>query len=122
MAAAAADGGEDAEADGAEDPEEEGGEESEESASSSEESDPDESAPSRRQQLAQGAFVFRRACDTCHPGGQADLGPSIRGIRMPVARMTRTIRQGTGRMRPVPLGDEAMEVLMVYLERMGAVR
>jgi len=72
-----------------------------------------------------GGQWFRRRCDNCHPGGEEDIGPNLRGIRWPVARMERQIRRGSGRMRPIPpgrLSAENMHALMAYMSRFRAVR
>ena len=75
--------------------------------------------------VKRGRRQFARFCDTCHPGGQEDLGPSIIGKRFTVAKMRRQIRQGTGKMRPIPpkkLKEKDMPALIAYLSRLGAVR
>ena len=78
-----------------------------------------------RQRVRRGRQTFDRFCDTCHPGGEEDIGPTIRRIHFPVARMQRQIRQGSGRMRPIPPGrlpDDRIDDLMAYLSTIGAVR
>ncbi len=78
-----------------------------------------------RAQVRLGRQWFNRRCDTCHPGGEEDIGPDIRRIHWPVARMRHQIRQGSGRMRPIPpsrLSNAQMEALMAYLSTMGTVR
>ena len=77
-----------------------------------------------RQSVGRGRSVFRQACDTCHPNGEDDLGPTLRRIRWTTRAMRRQIRQGSGRMRPIPesqLPDRYMDDLMAYLSTMGAV-
>lgn len=78
-----------------------------------------------RQMVGRGRSVFRQACDTCHPGGEADIGPGIKGLGYSVERMTRQIRRGSGRMRPIPparLPDRYMGDLMAYLSVLRTVR
>jgi hypothetical protein len=78
-----------------------------------------------RAQVRVGRQWFNRRCDTCHPGGEEDIGPNLRSIRWPVVRMRRQIRQGSGRMRPIPparLPDDKMDALMAYLSTIGSVR
>lgn len=78
-----------------------------------------------RQMVGRGRSVFRQTCDTCHPGGEADIGPNLRGIGFSVSRMTRQVRRGSGRMRPIPparLPDRYMGDLMAYLSVLRAVR
>ena len=78
-----------------------------------------------RQRVGRGRSVFRQTCDTCHPDGEADLGPGIRGLGFSVERMTRQIRRGSGRMRPIgpnKLPDRYLGDLMAYLSVLRAVR
>lgn len=88
------------------------------------EAQPDPAAD-RRAMMRRGKRAFEARCDTCHPGGDEDIGPKITGIRWPVRRMVKQIREGSGRMRPIStakLSDADMDALMVYLARLGAVR
>lgn len=78
-----------------------------------------------RQRVARGRVAFNRTCDTCHPGGEEDIGPNIRRIGWATERMVRQIRRGGGRMRPIPprrLPDERIDDLMAFLSTMGTVR
>lgn len=78
-----------------------------------------------RNQVGAGRVVFDRVCGVCHPEGEEDLGPDIRNRRIPVARLTHLIRNGTGRMKPIParkLPDRYMDELMAYLTTLGTVR
>lgn len=71
-----------------------------------------------------GKTSFDRACGTCHPDGEADLGPALKGHREPSAHMTKQIRQGSGRMAPVgedKLPEAEMKGLLVYLATLDAV-
>lgn len=82
-------------------------------------------AAARRAMMRRGKRAFEARCDTCHPGGDEDIGPKITGIRWPVHRMEKQIREGSGRMRPITtakLSDADLDALMVYLARLGAVR
>ncbi len=79
----------------------------------------------QRAKARRGRAAFTRACDTCHPGGDEDIGPRIIGKNFSVARMTKQIREGSGRMRPVPptrLPESQMDNLMAYLQTIRAVR
>lgn len=74
--------------------------------------------------VAQGKETYDMACGACHPGGGADLGPSIKGHMLSTAKMTTQIRQGSGRMKPIDeskLPEEQMRGLMVYMSTLGAV-
>ena len=71
-----------------------------------------------------GKESFDRACGTCHPGGDADLGPAIKGHMLTMADMTKQIREGSGRMQPVDenkLPEAEMKGVMVYLATISAV-
>jgi mono/diheme cytochrome c family protein len=73
---------------------------------------------------AAGKSSFDISCGSCHPGGDADLGPSLKGHALPVATMTKQIREGSGRMKPIDeaqLPEDQMRGLMVYLSTLGAV-
>lgn len=72
----------------------------------------------------QGKTSFDTACGACHPGGDADLGPKLRGDMEASAEMTRQIREGSGRMKPVGtdrLPEDQMKGLLVYLASIQAV-
>ena len=74
--------------------------------------------------LSQGKTSFDATCGSCHPGGDADLGPSLKGHMEPYDHMVRQIREGSGRMKPIDttaLPDDQMRGLMVYLSSLGAV-
>jgi mono/diheme cytochrome c family protein len=71
-----------------------------------------------------GEVSFDRACGTCHPGGDADLGPALKGHRLSSSEMTRQIREGSGRMKPIEpaeLPEEQLRGLLVYLATLQAV-
>jgi len=86
-------------------------------------------APGTREEWSamrrQGQIAFNQVCGLCHPNGEEDIGPRIRGDFWTVEAMVRQIRNGRGRMDPIPearLPDEYMDDLMVYLSTIGAVR
>jgi mono/diheme cytochrome c family protein len=73
---------------------------------------------------ASGKTSFDTACGACHPGGEADLGPKLKGHQESSADMMRQIRQGSGRMKPVGtdrLPETEEKGLLVYLATLGAV-
>lgn len=73
---------------------------------------------------ASGKVSYDRACGACHPGGEADLGPAIKGHALTMAAMTTQIREGSGRMRPIDatkLPEEEMRGIMVYMATLSAV-
>lgn len=72
----------------------------------------------------QGKTAFDTACGACHPGGEADLGPAIKGHQESTADMMKQIREGSGRMKPVGtdrLPESEEKALLVYLATIGAV-
>jgi mono/diheme cytochrome c family protein len=74
--------------------------------------------------LSSGKTSFDTACGSCHPGGDADLGPALKGHMEPIPAMTKQIREGSGRMKPIDtntLPEDQMKGLLVYLSSLGAV-
>lgn len=77
-------------------------------------------------QVAHGAQIFNKYCDTCHPGGNAepDYGPKIRDLNWSVPRVTAQIRNGKGKMKPIPpkkISDTDLPDLLAYLVTLRAV-
>jgi mono/diheme cytochrome c family protein len=71
-----------------------------------------------------GKTSYDRACGTCHPGGEADLGPALKGHEESAAKMTKQIREGSGKMAPIgedKLPESEMKGLLVYLATIDAV-
>lgn len=69
--------------------------------------------------------LFDRFCGRCHPGGDEDIGPRIRGVNWEEARMRTQVRNGVGRMRPIPatrLSDADFTTMMEFLRQINAVR
>ncbi len=76
-------------------------------------------------QVLLGRIVFNRVCDSCHPGGDEDLGPRIIGKRLPAQRVIHQIRHGSGHMRPIPaskLPDRYIPDLLAYLSVLHVVQ
>jgi hypothetical protein len=74
--------------------------------------------------LASGKTSFDTACGACHPGGEADLGPKLKGHGESMADMMKQIRQGSGRMKPIgtdKLPESEEKGILVYLASIGAV-
>lgn len=72
-----------------------------------------------------GASIFVEHCGDCHPNGEADLGPKLRGVGHSRAAMIRQIREGSDRMREIgeqELSSSQLDDLLVYLESIAAVR
>jgi mono/diheme cytochrome c family protein len=74
--------------------------------------------------VASGAESFEAACGTCHPGGEADLGPALKGENKSSAKMTSQIRNGSGKMAPIgedKLPEAELKGVLVYLASLKAV-
>lgn len=82
-------------------------------------------APPVQAQAAVGVPQFNRACGRCHPNGDEDTGPDLHNKNLSVEAMTKVIRQGTKRMRPIAptkLTDADLARVMTFLRSIHAVR
>jgi mono/diheme cytochrome c family protein len=78
-----------------------------------------------RERIQRGRRAFSQRCDSCHPGGDEDIGPRIIGKGLSPERMRTQIRRGSGRMRPISearLSIDSMEDLLAYLTTIRTVR
>lgn len=70
--------------------------------------------------------IFDRVCGRCHPGGEEDIGPRLRGRSDTEAQVRTTVRTGHGRMRAIPvtrLSDADLNTLIPYLrETLHSIR
>jgi mono/diheme cytochrome c family protein len=74
--------------------------------------------------VTSGAAVFDKFCDSCHPGGGEDIGPTLLNIEWSADKMTTQIRKGSRKMKPIPakrLSDEKLGDLMAYLVSIKSV-
>lgn len=74
--------------------------------------------------VTSGAAVFDKFCDSCHPGGGEDIGPTLLDIKWSAEKMTTQIRKGSRKMKPIPakrLSDEKLSDLMAYLVSIKSV-
>jgi mono/diheme cytochrome c family protein len=68
-----------------------------------------------------GEQIFMRSCNTCHPGGQAGMGPTLEkmGEHFPEDQALKAfIRKGKGIMPGQPketINDEELDSLVTYL-------
>ncbi|MFI5306454.1 MAG: c-type cytochrome [Polyangiales bacterium] len=72
-----------------------------------------------------GKELFGTFCDDCHPGGDADVGPSLIGTPHTPARIRQQIREGSGKMKPFPekrVSKDDMEAILAYLASINAVK
>jgi mono/diheme cytochrome c family protein len=81
--------------------------------------------PVQSTDVATGQARFDAICGACHPGGNEDIGPTIRGIGWAAGRVRQQARQGRGRMRPVNatrLSNEDLESVLAFLQTIGTVQ
>jgi mono/diheme cytochrome c family protein len=72
-----------------------------------------------------GKELFDTNCGDCHPGGEADVGPSLIETPHTPARLRKQIREGSGKMKPFSekrLPNEDMEAVLAYLASINAVK
>ena len=68
-----------------------------------------------------GKQIFVRSCNTCHPGGNEGMGPSLVNLKAHFPddeKLKAFIRQGAGVMPPQPesvINEKEMENLIEYL-------
>jgi mono/diheme cytochrome c family protein len=66
----------------------------------------------------EGRRVFLDRCDSCHPGGEAGLGPALNNKPLPKAAIKMQVRQGLGAMPDFSdreLADPELERLVEYV-------
>ncbi|MEA2627324.1 MAG: hypothetical protein QOD06_3369 [Candidatus Binatota bacterium] len=74
-------------------------------------------------ELARGRDVFQRHCDSCHPGGEAGVGPAINDKPLPRFLIRFQVRHGLGAMPAFSadeLRDDDLERLISYLQALRA--
>lgn len=67
---------------------------------------------------ARGQVVFMANCTSCHPGGEAGLGPTLTGSPTPVWMQRHQVRLGAGAMPafgPEEIGRADLRALTAYL-------
>lgn len=65
-----------------------------------------------------GERLFYRYCSSCHPGGEAGLGPALNDKPLPEIAITTQIRRGLGAMPAFPpraLDDAEVEAIADYV-------
>ncbi len=85
------------------------------------------SPPADAQTPPEGTAQYNRACGRCHtqPHDDDDIGPAIANKRLTTEAMTKVIREGTKRMRPIAptkLSDADLARVMAFLRSINAVR
>jgi len=72
-----------------------------------------------------GEQVFIRSCNSCHPGGQAGIGPNLAEINTSMPdddKLKALIRAGRGNMPPQTksiINDQELNDLVVYLRSLN---
>jgi mono/diheme cytochrome c family protein len=75
--------------------------------------------------VGRGKELFGTFCDDCHPGGDADVGPSLIEKPHTPARIRQQIREGSGKMKPFPekrVSKDDVEAILAYLASINAVK
>lgn len=70
------------------------------------------------EQEARGKLVFDRFCHSCHPGGEAGVGPAINNKPLPGFMIRFQVRHGVGAMPGFPeqaISDDELEAVISYL-------
>ena len=65
-----------------------------------------------------GEIAFMKHCNSCHPGGDAGLGPAINHKPLPAAMIHLQVRQGLGGMPSFPatmVSNEDIRAIHAYL-------
>lgn len=84
-------------------------------------------SPPAEAQPADGTPQFNRACGRCHshPYDAEDIGSDLHNKNLTAEAMTKVIREGTKRMRPInatKLSEADLARVMVFLRTIHAVR
>ena len=69
-------------------------------------------------QLALGQQAFMTHCHSCHPGGEAGLGPALNNKPLPAALIKFQVRHGLGAMPAFDeqhLSDQELDALAAYV-------
>lgn len=70
------------------------------------------------ERLVEGRQVFLEYCQSCHPGGEAGLGPSLNDKPIPGALLAFQVRHGLGTMPAFDeelITDDELDALIAYL-------
>ncbi len=68
---------------------------------------------------ARGQVVFSNYCQSCHPGGETGIGPSINNKPLPGFMIRRQVRKGLGAMpafKEEVISEKDMDALIEYLD------
>lgn len=81
--------------------------------------------PIQSTDAAGGKEKFEAFCGDCHPGGEADVGPSLIAEPHTPAKIRQQIREGSGKMRPFSekrLSNADVETILAWLASVNAVK
>lgn len=80
--------------------------------------DPQFEGPVRSTNVEGGQVAFDRFCGSCHPGGGAGMGPNLKDMNAAPGKVRHVVRNGDGRMPPIPaseLSDSDLEDVLAYM-------
>lgn len=86
--------------------------------------DPALEGPVRSTNVEGGQVAFERFCGSCHPGGGAGMGPNLKGLNLSPGKARHVVRNGDGRMPPIPsseLNDSDLEDVLAFMASLGGV-
>lgn len=75
-------------------------------------------SPAKSAAFAEGRRAFMQYCHTCHPGGEAGLGPAINNKPLPAALIKFQVRHGLGAMpafKPDHIEQRELDAIAAYL-------
>lgn len=75
--------------------------------------------------VAIGERAFSRECHSCHPRGEAGVGPALNDKPLPEWAIRLQVRQGFGAMPPFPpdrLDDQELEAIIRYMKALRAMQ
>lgn len=72
------------------------------------------------QETREGQVLFMRFCHSCHPDGDAGLGPSLHGVRHLSPLVHMQVRLGMGEMPAFDdeIPDEDLDAILAYLRHL----
>jgi mono/diheme cytochrome c family protein len=73
--------------------------------------------------VARGELVFMAQCQSCHPGGEAGLGPALNNRALPAFAIRYQVRRGLGAMPAfsrAELPEADLDALIAYLKALRA--
>jgi mono/diheme cytochrome c family protein len=75
--------------------------------------------PQLTAEQARGEQMYFKHCHSCHPGGDAGLGPAITNKPVPLAAISLQVRKGLGAMPSFSdseLGEADLDAILAYID------